>query len=876
MSGKAEAIGTRNGDDYCYHCHEPVQGRAYRLDEQSDKLFCCVGCRAVYRSIHEFGCEDYYQYRTEVATPVELTIDAVDSSEVEGYEWADDLIDQLDFVEKSSESEAGLYKAQLTVGGMRCSACAWLIESSLQKLIGVEDAQVNLSNDKLEVLWRQQQTPLSQIMAHVAAFGYEPSGWSQQARWNLFREKKAEISRYLGVSGIIMMQVGMLSIGLYAGELSNSMSTITLEILRYACLLLSSFSLVYCGKPFYVSAIRGLANKSINMDVPIVIALTMAYSYSVFATLKHAGDVYFDTVAMFLFFLWLSRFIEYQSRGDYQRQEDAGLPTLVQRIKALNTDVEANATANLTDAIDKNIVGVVQEELETIPLANLKLNDYILCKRGDTVAADGVLVSESAELDTAAFTGESLPINLDRHESICAGSVNAGNPIWLRVTSQYGQSSFDRLQSLAASAQGEKPHYQKIIDQISPYFTFVVLLVAVFVAVYWWQVDSSKMLHAVMAVLIVSCPCALSLATPLAMAVANRVSREASVLITDTRVWSELSKVTDIVFDKTGTLTEPSKQDLKVISDKMEVKKALQIAASLESLSSHPLAKVFLAENKMPLLEVSEFNVVDGCGIEGVIDEQHYVLGSASWISRFLSEELVCTEEVMQSDVVLFSRHRLGNTELAGFQLREIVVPDVDATVNELHSLGFHIHILSGDSLSKVEAVAQRLQCDSFYAGLRPADKLQSLERLQAQGKRILAVGDGVNDAPLLAAADVSVAVSNASSLAESRADLLLCKHGIKGILDAFSIAKLARKTILTNCLWSICYNLIAVGFAAAALVPPYLAAIGMTLSSLIVLLNSRSIRYAHLKALDSRELESSEFVHARNFSVRQKLSAGG
>ena len=802
----------------CYHCHEAIIGSGYSLSEADRATlpeavaapqFCCAGCRAVYLSIRALNVERYYRYRSEAAVKPA-------TEQPDNFGWMDRLLEQLEFIERlPTEKTQTHYRAQLLVEGVRCSACAWLIERALIQQPGVVSASVQLAGRRLELVWQQHRQPLSALLQLLGRLGYTASGWSHQQQWQQYQAEKNRLIKYLGVAGICMMQVGMLSIGLYAGEINGRMASGTVLLLRSACALLCLLALAYSGRPFYQSAVNALRNRSVNMDLPITLALAIAYGYSLVATAINAADVYYDTVAMLLFFLWLSRFVEYRSRGLFLPPQRAVLPVQVSTRTAADNFRQA------------------QTQLRS----QLQPGDHLLCKRGDTLAADGVLLNAAAAINRAAFTGESDTVHARRNELINAGAVNLGEPFWVCVQSAYGCSSFDSIQNLATTAGQNKPFYQRLIDRISPYFTVAVLTLAALAAAYWLLVDSSKALTAAIAIMVVSCPCALSLATPLAMAVANRTASNRGIISRDANIWSQLPPVKQIVFDKTGTLTDAIAVGDTIATTGLTPGAALQIAASLEAVSSHPLAAAFLARNTQPLLAVDKVQSVDGCGIAGVVNGNCYRLGKPGW-SLALLQYGGAETPFQHCDVVLAS----ASGEVAGFTLTEALKPDAQATVNLLQSRGYQLHIFSGDNLSKVAAVAKKLGIESYRAALSPQQKLTALQQLQADGNPVLCVGDGVNDAPLLAAANASFAVANASTLAVAKAGILLNRAALLDIVYTLQLARRTRSILVSNFAWAILYNTLAVALAATGTLPPWLAAIGMTLSSLLVMWRSRTI----------------------------------
>lgn len=798
--------------DTCYHCAEPIDDAYVWTIETNQQClkFCCPACKTVFQCINERGLNQYYALRSEPAIrPVEQSVD---------YSTFDVLNASCDFVEDLNGNQQ---QAKLLIGGLHCSACAWLLERVLNKLNGVSKVQVNLHQRQLTIVWQAKLQKLSQLMQCIHDLGYEPQGWSGASRYAAYKKEKAILQQRLGVAGLLMMQVGMLSIGLYAGDWQGMDSGIQ-TLLRIASAALSSIAILYCATPFYRSAYRSLKHLAVNMDVPVVLALSVAYSASLYALISHKPAIYFDTVCMFVFFLLLSRYLETRSREPSQTSDITLLPVTAER-------------RLLKPATEREFL------TETVPVSTLQLGDIVLCRAASQVPADGEIVEAKSSFDESAFTGESLPRLHKVGDAILAGSMNIEQAVWLKVTAIGANSRIHKIENLLDTATASKPDYAATLDSLSPWFVMAVLLCSAASAIFWLFIDTDKALTASLAVLVVSCPCALSLATPSAIACAHRSLRKVGVVPISSRLLEQLPKISHVIFDKTGTLSTGiiTLQHTTLVQTHLSEpafiqSDVLQLAASLEIYSEHPIAKALGEANTLPLLSVSNVQVVVGSGVEGTINNRLYRVGSPKWCA-----ELNSLVEQEGSQIVLCS----SNAVFAQFYFDDSLREDAKPCVATLTKQGYNVSLLSGDNPSRVASAAQQLNIHNFTAKANPEQKLAVLQVLQSEGASVLMVGDGVNDSPVLAAANVSVAMFNANDLSKSKADAVLLSSQLQRIPLMIAFAQATRAIVRQNIFWAILYNGISMPLAAMALLPPWLAAIGMSVSSLVVVLNSQRLR---------------------------------
>lgn len=812
----------------CFHCAQALPNNAsWRIEENDGrKDFCCPACLAVYQCIQTGGFTQYYARRSKpAATPIE----ALSSKNYRDY---DALLDSLEFVRR----QEGQYSAELLVTDLRCSACAWLLESVLGRLPGVLSVSVSLYQKKLSVSWQAGELQLSQIMQLAEEYGYTAQPWTEFARNRAQIESREQLQRRLGVAGLLMMQVGMMSIGLYAGDWQG-MDDSTQSLLRTASMLLSAIALVYCAVPFLTGAWRALRHFHLTMDVPVSIALLTAFTYSSYGTFFGLPHVYFDTVCMFVFFLLLSRYVEARSRDVLRSSDGSLLPAVAQRRVACAADDQSRSGS------------------EYVLIGELRIGDEVLCKPGEVAVSDGWLVDGQSTFDESAFSGESDPVHKASGDRILAGTRNLDQTVWYRVSCPAKASSITRIDELAETVRDTKPVYAQLIDCVSPWFTVIVLLLASITLVAWWSSGLEAALLASLAVLIISCPCALALATPVALTAAHGRARRAGVVPMSSRFLSTLPNVSDIVFDKTGTLSETRLVVSAISATGLSKERALQISASLQQVASHPLALSFTQANDAALLAVSEPCYHAGDGVSGRLDGHTYRLGRPDWALQILPANNISLPPECHS--ILCSSSGM----YACFAVSEQLRYDAAETCSELRALGYRVHLLSGDNVQKVNAAATQLDIEHPHFAMRPEDKVNFILKIRNAGGTSLMIGDGVNDAPVLSAADVSIAMLHAADISKSNADAVLLSERLMALPEMLRLGIETKRVIRQNVLWAVAYNGLSIPFAMLGLVPPWAAAIGMSLSSLVVITNALRLKRESVAGRQSNSGNAAEFT---------------
>lgn len=785
----------------CFHCGEPVPSICNLSVEAEGQVqaVCCSGCEAVANLILQSGQSRYYQFRTENAPkPAEADARIEDS-------W-------LRFDERhslwGSPLKDGRYELLLQVEGIRCAACAWLIRSQLEARQGIDQVQVDVATGFVRINWQPDKLRLSKIAAILSGVGYRPhlplAGAEAMGR----QEERRSALKRLGVAGLGMMQVMMYAAALYAGD-AMGISEGSERFLQWVSLIVTAPVLLYSGRVFYTSAWRSLRSLRVGMDVPVALAISIAFIMSCINFLTGNGHVYFDSVVMFIFFLSLGRYAE-----------------LVIRHRNLQTGL---ALARLLPEWAELIR---DGQTEQIPATDLRKSDRVRVRAGQTFPADGFVITGNTEVNEALLTGESRPVVKHVGDKVIAGSINKSQTVEVEVSEDPDDSTVSVMGRMLLKSQTHRSRYARLSERYAGWFVAVVLTVASLTAVWWLIHDVNMLFPATLAVLVISCPCALSLATPAAIASSSRALLEQGVLLTRGAALEILSSVDTIVFDKTGTLTIGTPSIVNTVinpaREGYSQEHVLRIAALLEADSSHPIAKAFSA------VEAERTSVRDVVnhenGIEGRVDNIPYRLGNAAFTRVNV---ISITGELGR----VWLTDELG--WIARFDLDDGLRDAATETISALRARDLELIILSGDHKQAVASVAQRTGINTWYAEQNPKMKMEFLEALQARGKTVLMVGDGINDAPVLSVANVSMTVSGASELANSAADFILTGNSLKYVEYAFKTGSNTRGVIRQNLLWALAYNLLAVPFAAAGLIVPWMAALGMSLSSLLVVLNS-------------------------------------
>jgi P-type Cu2+ transporter len=798
----------------CFHCGEAVPEDIH-LVVTIDKIqrdVCCYGCKAVAEQIVEFGLDDYYRHRTSLPHKPDSFV----PEELKKLQVFNNPQVQAEFVSDNNDSTK---EAKLIIEGISCPACVWLIESRIAKLNGVKHVNVNYSTQRCRINWREDEINLSDILAAITQLGYHALPYNHKQRELLFdNERKAQLLR-LGIAGLFGMQVMMIAIALYFGEASGIEEQYR-QFFQWISLLLTLPVLFISARPLFIGAYRDIKIRQPGMDIPITLGLSIAFISSLWSTIHQQGHVYYDSIVMFVFFILGGRYFEFMSR----KKSTAYLDKVSSIIPLYATRITS------------------KDEKETIELSHLSIGDKLLVKPGEVIPVDGIVYEGHSSVNESIITGESLPVAKQSNMNVIGGSTNIESPLYIKVKNIGEKTVLSNISRIIDKASSNKAATVLLANKIVTTFISCLLIIAGLVALYWYNTDPDQWLEITIAVLVVSCPCALSLATPTAMSSAATTLMKYGVALINNDAIEETAKSNCFVFDKTGTLTkgELELEHIDIINSHYTNDDVLKIATALESASEHPLAKAICkaAENLEPL-PINNIKNFPGQGIRGNIIGEWYI-GTQSFVNDHCNEQYKQVENKNDSlrKILLATEESV----VAIFHFTDDIRSSSQTLIDYLKQHDKRIILMSGDHESIVKQIANKLGVEEIQAELKPEEKLINIAKLQEQGFHVCMIGDGINDAPAFAQANVAVAMAEASDITKLNADMLLINKKIDTIKTMLNIIMKANRTIKLNFLWALTYNVTALPFAIMGYIAPWMAALGMSLSSLIVVINASRI----------------------------------
>lgn len=773
----------------CAHCGAAVDaGNTVFADiEQRTLPFCCTGCASAARLIHDLGFDDYYRFRDDKDAAPAVTL-----TDAELKMFALD-----DVVAPHVHSSGDQHRLRLLIEGIHCAACVWLLEKVLLSLPGVTSVTVNLATYMLTIHWRGADTRPLDIARRIVELGYRPRLPVSEQQQAAERTAQRWLLARLLVAGLGAMQAMMYAVALYAGAF-DGIETVYRDFFRIAGLLVATPVVFFSGWPFFAAAWRMMRHGQMSMDVPVALALLMGWSGSLWSTWVGGEHVYFESIAMFVFFLLSSRWLE-------QRQR--------QKVSHMFARLQADLPAAVT-RVEGNTETLVASRL-------LRAGDHFRVAQGDVIPVDAELLEGTARVEQAALTGESVPVHKSAGDSVSAGTRLLEGTLVLQANSAVHDSRLARIGDLIERAQSQQPFQSVNPALLSTTFVITVLVLAAITGALHWSSGGAVAFEHALAVLVVTCPCALALAAPLTLAATLGRGLEENVLIADPVRLMRLPHLANWLFDKTGTLTRGHfvVDDIECLSDTHTSAALLGIVAGLEQHARHPVAQALRA-------------LAAPTDVDNVTLTREGVSGNASghaWqISGRTEAESPCLQLHLSCD---------GEPVLR-IALRDTPRDEAHAVLSALRQRGKHLFMSSGDQPGPVAHIAAALPLEEVRATQTPDDKLAWVKQLHDRGGVVL-VGDGINDATAMVEADVSIAVAESAALTRHAAHLYLLKPGLTPLPWLIDLARRARAVFHQNLVWALGYNVIAVPFAMAGLVPPWLAALGMSLSSLIVTLNA-------------------------------------
>ena len=803
--------------DSCFHCGLPVPENI-KFEQNiagTTQSFCCPACQMVCTAIYDAGLDGFYQRTPKdalLAPPPETPKDLA-------------LYDLDEIQEQFVTSLTRKREIHLLVEGIHCAACVWLIEHSLQQMQGIISAQVNLSGKRLKVCWDNQVLSLSQVIVQLGKIGYAAVPYDPEVAEGKLKKQNRTLLFRMAFAGFAMMNLLWVSIALYSGAADGEFRS----LFHWVGFALATPTLLYSGYPFFHSAWTGLRRLHLTMDLPIAIGAATTYLYSLNVTLTQStvGDVYYDTVVNFLFVILLGRYLEAISK----RQAVA-------------------STQRLLDLQPRGATVIRNDQEVLLPIRAIKQGDTVLVKPGDKIPVDGIIIEGRSSIDESMLSGESSPVSKTQNDKVSAGTVNIESPLIIDVKSILQNTSLGRIIHLVEDAQASKAPIQCIADRIVPWFVAATLLLATITFFLWFGINFELALMAATAVLIITCPCAFGLATPMAIASASGLGARYGILIKNGGVLETLSNIDHFVFDKTGTLTEGQMQVLEIETiDNMDCNLLIAQIAAVERYCEHSIARAILNKAtslKLKLPVAAQVTNKPGLGVTGKINNRTIFIGNAKWLQQngiTLDNNLNKYKHQWELQGTTCVHVAVNGREVALIAIADKLRPGAVELIKTLRANGIRTTLLTGDRLPVATAIADQLGGMETIAEVLPQDKDNIIKQLQTGNKKVAMVGDGVNDAPALVRADVGIALGSGTDVSADSADIVLMSNELNKILLATQLAQRTLRTIRQNIGISILYNIIMVPLAMSAFITPLIAAISMPISSLLVIGNAGRIR---------------------------------
>lgn len=809
----------------CDHCLLLVQERdaVFEAGPLGKKVFCCTACRAIHRMIREEGLQDFYRTRdwgsAGIPEPLRDQRSAIQQ----------DVADAEERLRPFIRGEGMVKEAEVLIDGIRCASCVWLNEKVLERTTGVLAARVNFATHGAFVRWDSARTSLSLILGRLRSIGYLARPYTPAVREAAFREQDRDLLVRFGTAAFFSMQLMLISFGLYAGFFQG-IDPASKRWLAFLSFLLTTPVLFYSGYPFLSGAFRGLHNRTLNMDVLISLGAVSSYLLSIRNVLS-GGEVYFDTSAMIITLILLGRFLENSAKRKAS--------SAVSRLMALQPQ-----EARVVRAGERIMLSV----------SSVVRGDRVEVRPGEKVPLDGIVIEGRSEIDESLVTGESLPVEKTIGSTVFGGSLNGLGSLVIEVTGVGRETMLARIARLVESAQAATAPIQRVADRVSAWFIPLVLIAA---AGTWWHWSGrtgagEPILNAV-AVLVIACPCALGLATPVAILAGTSCASRKGILIKGGEALERLRSINAMMLDKTGTVTTGKMEVTEIRNAEFGMREEkidlLQYAASVEQRSEHLVGAAivrYAKEKRTDLLDVKNFEAKPGRGVQALVQGSLIRVGTR----RFLEEAgmlvdagIISEAGALETDGKAVVWIAKDNTLLGFISVKDEPKPDAVQTTERLRELGIDVTMITGDNQNTAESVGKAVGVRNVIAGVLPAGKVEEVQRLRRAGKVVAMVGDGINDAPALAAADVGMAMASGTDIAAESSSVVLMRPDLSCVVQAIDISQRTFRIIRQNLFWAFAYNIAAIPLAMAGILSPIVAAAAMAASSVTVVLNSLRLR---------------------------------
>lgn len=799
----------------CFHCGLAItkQNKVVFEINNEKKTFCCMGCANICNTIFDSGFSNFYSKQESTYLTPKLDL-----------EYPLEVYDLIEFQNLYlEENNKGIKTMTLFSETIHCAACVWLIEKIINQIDGVLLVRVNLTDKRIKISWQDEKTKLSEIIVKLANIGYVSTPYEESKKEIAIKSQNRKALYRIAFAAFTMMNLLWVSVALYSGAEDSKYQ----DFFYWLGFFLATPTLFYSGFPFLRNAYIGLKNLTMNMDLPISIGAITTYFYSsyILITDNVKGDIYFDTVVNFIFVISVGRYLE-----------------------SLSKKSAITSSHNLQQMQPKIAKLLIDNKEKIVPVNTVKIDDTLIIKSGEKIPLDAEVIKGDAEIDESLLTGEAKPVKKSKGSKVYAGTLNKVGALVVKVEKTVNKSTLSQIVRLVEDTKLKKGKISRIVDKVVPYFVFSTLSFALIAFVYWYQVSFDLALLTATAVLIITCPCALGLATPMSIAIAATRAAKDNILIKNPQALELLNNTKTIVFDKTGTLTQ-GKLTVNKVYSKIEKDKLLQITASIETYSEHLIGKSIINyafKNGIKLInKVDNLKIKPGLGMSAIIDNTKFFVGNLNWLEKnnikgnnYWSDLFKDLDKKSQTYICCADENNI----LGVITFNDALKDDAIEYVKNLQAIGKKIFMLTGDRENIAREITKDLTNIEIKADLLPHEKVREIKKLQKEDKVVM-VGDGINDAPALTQADVGIAMSSAADISLQSADIIILQQKIKPIADVIKLARNTKKTIYQNITFAFFYNIIMIPLAMMAKVTPLFAAIAMPISSIIVIANSALLK---------------------------------
>jgi len=791
----------------CDHCHLEFDEKVLiRDDNFSDrKYFCCKGCQGVYHLLKSEGLDDFYEKMGDAKLdPAKEDLGDVARFDLDGFN------------KKYIKHKDGFDEIYLIIEGIHCSACVWLNEKVLHQKDGIVEASINQTNNKAKIVWDSDSIKLSEIILTIRSIGYNAYPYDPNMQEAQANSTRREYYSKLLVGVFTTMNIMWIAIAQYAGYFTGMKSDIK-NILNFAEFVLATPTLFYTGSVYFKGAYYGIKNRYINMDILVATGASLAYIYSLYAMFSQKGEVYFDSVTMIVTFVFAGKYLEVLSKKK-----------AVDRLDSFSSSIPTEVLVIKND--EKILLGVEE----------VKVGDILEVKAGEKIVIDGVISAGEGSFDTSSLSGESVPKLIKVGEKILSGYVCLDTVIRYRATNDINSSVLSKITSLLEDSMNKKPKIQRVANIISGYFSSAILLLSIGTFVFWYF-DGNSFEHSLIvaiSVIVIACPCALGLATPVSTLVGLGLGAKEGILFKEASFLETMAKCDVLMLDKTGTITigQP-----KIIQSLYLEEFDKSLLYSLVVNSTHPISKAiasYLKDEKQNLKELKDIKTIEAKGIKARYGKQSIIGGN---INLLKENGLICEEYFADFSSFYFA---IEGKLVAVFALEDIPRQDAKDAIKEIKKLGLEVIMLSGDHEKVAKKISNEVGIDKFYASLLPQDKANMVENERKKGKKVVMVGDGINDALALSKSEIAITLGSGADIALNVSDVVLMNNTFNSLYLAFVISKRTYRIIKENLALSFFYNIITIPLAMAGFVIPLFAALSMSLSSLLVIGNSMRINF--------------------------------